>query len=152
MIKKAKMKIVNRKARFNYHFLEKFEAGIVLTGPEVKSIRQGQISLNDAFVRIDNNLEAWLINAHIHPYAFANNSNYEAKRSRKLLLHKKEILSLLKKMEGKNLTIVPVSCYLKKQKVKLELALARGKKTWDKRLAKKKKDLDREIKREMKRF
>jgi SsrA-binding protein len=136
------MKITNRKARYNYEFLEHIEAGIVLLGSEVKSVRQGHITLDDAFVRIDPNLEVWLINCHIHPYKFADNSSYDPKRSRKLLLHKKETLVLLKKMEGKNLTVVPTSCYTIGQKIKLELALARGKKFWEKKNKIKQRDLD----------
>lgn len=143
------MKIINRKARYNYEFLDKFEAGIVLTGPEVKSVKKGQIKLDDSFVRIDSNYEAWLVNVHIHPYQFADNRNYEPTRSRKLLLHKKEILSLVKKMEGRNLTIIPVSCYTSRGKIKLQLALAKGKKKWEKREKIKKRDLEREQAREI---
>ena len=90
------MRINNRKARFNYQLLETEEAGIVLTGAEVKSIKQGKISLNEAFIRIDPNLEIWLVNSHIHPYQYADNRNYNPTRSRKLLLHKKQILSFQK--------------------------------------------------------
>lgn len=143
------MKVVNRKARFNYELLEKFEAGIVFSGAEVKSVKKGQIKLDDAFVRIDPNQEVWLINCHIHPYAFANNSHYDPKRSRKLLLHKKETLALQKRIEGKNLTIVPVSCYTHNNTIKLELALARGKKTWQKKEKIKERDLEREMERDL---
>lgn len=146
------MKIVNRKARYNYEFLDKFEAGIVLTGPEVKSVRKKQIRLDDAFVRIDPNLEAWLVNCHIHPYQFSDNRNYDPRRSRKLLLHKKQTLSLIKKMEGRNLTIVPVLCYTKNRKIKLELALAKGKKKWEKRQKIRKRDLEREQSQALKEF
>ncbi len=144
------MKIINRKARYDYEFLEHVEAGIALLGSEVKSIRQGHITLDDAFVRIDPNLEVWLINCHIHPYQFADNSNYDPKRSRKLLLHKEETLALLKKMEGKNLTVIPISCYTKHNTIKLELALARGKKLWQKKEAIKKRDLQREMEEDLK--
>mgnify|MGYP001135103580 CR=1 FL=1 len=143
------MKVINRKAKFNYDFLEKFEAGIVLTGAEVKSVKKGQIRLDEAFVRIDPNGEVWLTNTHIHPYELADNRNYQPTRSRKLLLHKKEILSLAKKMEGRNLSIVPTSCYTKKGMVKLELALAKGKKKWEKKEKIKKRDLEREMKRDL---
>jgi len=146
------MKIVNRKARFNYEFLEKLEAGITLLGSEVKSVKKGQISLNEAFVRIDPQKEAWLINAHIHPYQFADNKNYDPIRNRKLLLHKQEILALLKKIEGKNLTIVPISCYTRQGKIKIELALAKGKKLWQKKEKIKKQDLERDLERELKDF
>jgi len=143
------MKIVNRKAGFNYEFLEKFEVGIVLEGREVKSIRLGQIKLDESFVQLDSEA-AWLINCHISPYKFANNQDYNPTRRRKLLLHKQEALSLHKKMEGKNLTIVPVFCYTSGHKIKLELALARGKKNWDKREKIKKRDLAREQAKDLK--
>lgn len=146
------MKIVNRKTRFNYEFLEKLEAGIALLGSEVKSVKKGQLSLDEAFIRIDHNKEAWLINAHIHPYQFANNKNYDPLRSRKLLLHKQEILGLLKKIEGKNLTIVPISCYTRQGKIKVELALAKGKKLWQKKEKIKERDLERDLERELKSF
>lgn len=146
------MKIVNRKARFNYEFLEKSEAGIALLGSEVKSVKKGQLSLDEAFIRIDPKKEAWLINAHIHPYQFADNKNYDPLRSRKLLLHKQEILALLKKIEGKNLTIVPISCYTRQGKIKVELALAKGKKLWQKKEKIKKQDLERDLERELKGF
>ena len=145
------MKIINRKAKYNYEFLEKLEAGIVLTGAEVKSIKKGRIRLDDAFVRIDFNLGAWLTNAYVHPYEFADNRNYQPTRSRKLLLHKKEILSLAKKMEGRNLTMVPVSCYTKRGVIKLELALAKGKKKWEKKEKIKKRDIEREMERDLNR-
>lgn len=138
------MKIFNKKARFNYELGERIEAGIVLTGAEVKSAKEGKVSLNDSFARVDENGEAWLINCHIHPYQFADNSDYVPTRSRKLLLKRKEILSLQKKMEGRNLTLVPIVMYLKKGKIKIELAIGRGKKKWDKREAIKKKDQRRE--------
>lgn len=144
------MKIINRKARYDFEFLEKHEAGIVLLGSEVKSIRQGHITLDDAFVRIDPNLETWLINCHIHPYQYADNRDYDPKRSRKLLLHKKEILSLLKKMEGKNLTLIPISCYLDGSRIKLELALAKGKRLWEKRETIKKRDIARDMETDLK--
>jgi len=144
------VKVINRKAKFNYDFLEEFETGIILTGAEVKSVKKAQISLNEAFVKIDVNGEVWLVNSHIHPYKFADNRNYDPTRSRKLLLHKKEILSLLKKMEGRNLTLIPVLCYTFRGKVKLKIALARGKKQWEKREKIKKKDLEREMARSIK--
>jgi len=144
------MKVINHKARYNFKFLDKFEAGIVLLGPEVKSVRQGHITLDDAFVRIDPSLETWLVNCHIHPYQYADNRDYDPKRSRKLLLHKKEILSLLKKMEGKNLTLIPISCYLSANRIKLELALAKGKKLWEKRDSIKKRDIARDMETDLK--
>lgn len=138
------MKIINKKARFNYELGERLEAGIVLTGAEVKSAKEGKVSLAESFARVDDNGEVWLVNAHIHPYQFADNTKYEPTRSRKLLLKRKEILSLTKKMEGRNLTLVPTAMYLKQGKIKVELAIGRGKKKWDKREAIKKKEQRRE--------
>jgi SsrA-binding protein len=142
------MKVYNRRARFDYYLLERLEVGIVLTGAEVKSVKKNKIKLRESFVRLASE-GAFLVNAHIPPYKFADNRAYEPTRSRKLLLHKREILSLAKKIEGKNLTLVPVSCYTKKGKIKLEVALARGKRKWDKRAAVRKRDLDREMAREL---
>jgi len=144
------VKIINRKARYNYEILEQIEAGIILTGAEVKSVKKGQIKLEESFVRIDPDLQVWLINAHIHPYQFADNRDYNPRRSRKLLLHKKESLALAKKMEGKNLTLVPTACYTLKGRIKLEVALARGKKTWQKKEIIKQRDIEREMERELK--
>ncbi len=138
------MKIINKKARFNYELTERVEAGIVLSGGEVKSAKEGKVSLNDSFARVDDNGEIWLLNCHIHPYQFADNSDYQPTRSRKLLLKRKEILSLEKKMEGRNLTLVPTAMYLKKGRIKVELAIGRGKKQWDKRTAIKKREQKRE--------
>ena len=145
-------KVVNKKARFNYNLSEKIEAGLVLTGAEVKSVKHGRIRLDDAFIRIDNQLEAWLTNAHIHPYQFADNKNYDSKRPRKVLLHKKQILSLVKKIENRNMTIVPTSCYTKKNTIKIELSLAQPKKKWQKKELIKRRDIDREVERELKNF
>jgi len=142
------MRIINRRARYDYHLLEKVEVGIVLTGAEVKSVKENKIKLEESFVRLRDD-GPWLVNAHIPPYRHARNKDYKPTRSRRLLLHKKEILSLAKKIEGKGLTLVPVSCYTKKGKIKLEIALARGKKKWDKREAIKRRDLEREVKREL---
>ena len=137
-------KIINRRASFDYEILEKFEAGISLTGPEVKSVRNGHIKLEEAFVQIRDG-EAWLFNSHIHPYAFADNRTYDPVRNRKLLLHQNELLKLSQQTHEKNLTIVPLSCYTTSNRIKLEIALAKGKKKYDKREAIKKKDLQREI-------
>ena len=139
------MKIVNRRARFQYQIIEKFETGLVLTGAEVKSVKSGHFKLEEAFVRIKDN-EAWLYNAHIHPYAFSDNKKYDPRRTRKLLLHKNQLLKLEQKLSQKNLTMVPISCYTKHNKIKLEIALTRGKKQYEKREAIKKRDLQREIK------
>jgi len=144
-------KVVNRKARFNYELEDWVEAGIVLTGAEVKSVKQGKVSLGESFARIDDKGEVWLHNAHIHPYEFADNRDYEPTRSRKLLLKKKEILSLEKKTEGKNLVLIATGIYTKGRRIKVELALGRGKKKWDKRAAVKKREQEREARRAMKR-
>lgn len=138
------MRIENRAARYNYEILEKFEAGIDLLGPEVKSVRAGQISLNEAFVHIRDG-QAYLVNAHIHPYQNSSQS-ISPTRPRRLLLHKKELLVLASKIATTGLTIVPVSVYDKGNIFKVEIALARGKKQWDKREAIKKRELERELK------
>jgi len=142
------MLIKNRRAPYDYQLFEKIEAGIALTGPEVKSVKQGKMSLEEAFVRIKGG-EAFLYNAHIHPYEFAEGKNYDPRRTRKLLLHKKELISLSSKIKQRNLTLVPLSCYIKHGRIKLEIALARGKKRFEKREAKKRKNLEREMEREL---
>jgi len=138
------MKIINRRASYDYRLLEKFEAGIVLSGPEVKSVKAGHFHLEEAFCQVKNG-ELWLFNAHIHPYNFADTQDYDPRRARKLLLHKKEILKLAQYSLQKGLTIIPVFCYTKGNKIKLEIALAKGKKKYEKREAIKKRDLEREI-------
>jgi len=143
------MKILNRKASFNYQLLENFEAGIVLSGAEVKSIKDGHLKLEESFIRLKDG-EAWLYNAHIHPYIFSQNKNYDPQRPRKLLLHKKELLKLRQNIKEKNLTIVPLSCYTRHNKIKLKIALAKGKRKYEKRESIKKKDLQREVKRKIK--
>lgn len=146
------MKIVNRRAYHDYHILEKLEAGIHLTGPEVKSIKGGHMSLDGAFVRIIGS-EAYLVNAQIFPYEFARppagGENYDPRRTRKLLLHKKETIALKTKTEQGGLTLVPISCYNKAGFIKLKIALAKGKKKYEKREALKKKDLQRQIEEEL---
>lgn len=143
------MRIINRRARYDYHLLEKFEAGIALIGPEVKSVRAGKMKLTESFVRIRDG-EVWLHNAYINPYPFARQEGYDSARTRKLLLHKKEILALEQKIKQKKLTLVPVSCYTKGRNIKLEIALAKGKKKYEKREAKKRRDVEREVERELK--
>lgn len=145
------MKIVNKKARFRYQLQDRFEAGIVLTGAEVKSVREGRISLAEAYVRLHNQ-EVFLINANIAPYKFADNRGYEPTRTRKLLLHRKEITSLSHKLESKNLVMVPTAIYTQGKRIKLEVSLAKPKKLWQKKEAIKKKDLERETERELKNF
>lgn len=142
------MKVVNKRARHDYQLLDKFEAGVVLTGAEVKSVLEGKIHLEEAYARIIQG-ELFLINAHIHPYRFADTSKLDPKRTRKLLVHKKEIVSLASKIKQKKLTLIPVSCYTKGRKVKLKLALAKAKKKYEKKEAKKRKDLEREVEREL---
>ncbi|HKY78407.1 MAG TPA: SsrA-binding protein SmpB [Anaerolineales bacterium] len=139
----------NRKATHDYFILEKFEAGLALRGSEIKSIRAGQVSLKEAYVRTDGR-EAWLVNAHIAPYNPASSSGHNPLRERKLLLHRKEIDALWEETQRKGNTIVPLQVYLKDGRAKLELAVARGKKKWDKREDIAKRDAEREIARAMK--
>lgn len=138
------MKIANKRAFFDFEVLERFEAGINLTGAEVKAIRQGHADLTGAFVRIIGN-EAYLIGSKIFPYTYARPENFDSNRTRKLLLHKKEIIAVKSKIEGANLTIVPLNWYTSNRFIKLEVALGKSKKKFDKRQAIKKKDADREI-------
>lgn len=139
----------NRKARFNYEILEKYEAGIELLGTEVKSVRGGQMSLEGAFVIVRGG-EAFLINANVPPYQAKNTAkDYDPLRNRTLLLTKKEIAELAGSEKNKSLTIVPISVYNKGRKIKVEIALVKGKKKFDKRETLKKRDTDREIRREI---
>ncbi len=139
----VKIIATNRKARFEYFLLDHFEAGLSLQGSEIKSIRAGQISLAEAFVQTDGK-EAWLMNAHIAPYDFANRYNHDPKRPRRLLLHKKEIREMWNAVRQKGVTIVPVQVYLKEGRAKVEIALAKGKKLYDKRQDIAKRDQERE--------
>ena len=140
----------NRKARFNYEILEKYETGIELLGTEVKSVRGGQMSLEGAFVIVRGG-EAFLINANIPPFQPKNApSDYDPLRNRKILLTKKEISQLSGSEKNKSLTIVPISVYNKNRKIKVEIALVKGKKKFDKRETIKKRDTDREIRRDFK--
>jgi SsrA-binding protein len=142
--------IKNKKAYYDYEILEKYEAGIALKGTEVKSLREGKANLRDAFVRIENG-EAFLFNAYIAPYTHGNLFNHEPTRTRKLLLHKSEIKRLLGKTQEKGLTIIPLRMYFNNRgKVKVEIALARGKKKYDKREAIKKREMEREAQKAMK--
>ncbi len=138
------MKITNRRAHYDYEILESFEAGINLTGAEVKAVRLGHADLTGSFVRVRGS-EAYLVNAKIFPYEFARPEKYEETRTRKLLLHKKEIFSLRHKTEGANLTIVPVSLYTTRSFIKAQIALAKPKRTFNKKEAIKRRDLDRDI-------
>jgi len=140
----------NRKARHLYHILETLEAGLVLSGTEVKSLRAGKANLADSYAMVDRG-ELWLMNLHISPYEQGNQFNHEPKRKRKLLVHQKEIRRLIGKTREKGLTLVPLSIYFKKGWAKVELALAKGKKSYDKRDDIAKRDSDREIARAMSR-
>ena len=141
-----KIVATNRKAHFEYFLLEHFEAGISLLGTEIKSIRVGQMSLAEAFVKIDDR-EAWLMNAHIAPYESANRYNHDPRRPRRLLLHRKEIRELWSAVRQKGVTIVPVQVYLKEGIAKVDIALAKGKKQYDKREEIARRDADREAER-----
>lgn len=138
------MKISNKKAFFDYQILERFEAGLNLIGAEVKAIKLGHADLNGSFVKIIGS-EAYLVNARVFPYQYARPEGYDEKRTKKLLLHKEEIISLKSKLHGQNLTIVPISLYTTRNIVKVELAIAKGKKQHDKRAALKKKAQDKDI-------
>jgi len=141
----------NRKAFFDYHIEETIEAGIVLTGNEIKSIRLGRVNLKDCFARIMNG-EVFLLNMHISPYNMADGFSHEdPERRRKLLLHRREIKRLIGKTRVKGFTLVPTRLYFKRGKVKVEIALARGKTHYDKRESIKRKESDREMERAMKR-
>lgn len=137
----------NKKAHFDYLLFDKFEAGIALLGTEIKSIRKNGANLKDSYIKIADNLEAYLVNAHISPYEFGNIYNHDPRRERKLLLNKKEILKILNKVKQEKYTIVPLQMYFSSRWVKLEIALAKGKKLYDKRDSIKKKDIERDIKR-----
>ena len=136
----------NRQARFKYHLLEKWEAGLVLTGTEVKALREGKAQIKDGYASVRDG-EVWLHNVHIPPYAPASRENHEPERPRKLLMHRREIERLIGKTKEKGLTLVPTRLYFKGAYAKVELALARGKDLYDKRRAVKERDQRREIER-----
>lgn len=145
---------VNKQANFDYQLLESYEAGLILSGPEVKSIKAGHVSLKGAFVTKRDSkgrVAYYLTNATVSPYPYADNTDYDPQRSRPVLLHKSEIAKLLGKTQEAGLTLVPTKIYTKGNLIKLEFALARGKKQHDKREAVKKRDVNRQIRREMKR-
>ena len=145
-----KVVATNRKASHEYFLLERFEAGIALQGSEIKSIRAGQISLAEAYIRVDGD-EAWLEDAHIAPYEQAGQFNHEPRRPRRLLLHRREIRQLWNEVRQKGMTIVPTRVYLKNGRAKLEIAVAKGKKLYDKRQTIAKRDAEREIERDYRR-
>ena len=136
----------NKKARHDYHIEETFEAGIILKGTEIKSIREGKVNLKDSFAMVEDG-EVFLYNLHISPYSHGNRENHDPERKRKLLLHRREIRKLIGRTTMKGYTLVPLSIYIKRNLAKIELALARGKKIWDKREDIAKKTAEREIER-----
>jgi SsrA-binding protein len=143
-----KLIVENRRARHDYHLLERFEAGIVLTGTEVKSLRDGRANLRQAYADVRDG-EVWLVGAHISVYEQGNIANHDPDRDRKLLLHAQEISSLIGKVKERGLTLVPTRLYFKNGRAKVELALARGKELRDKRRDLAKRDADREMERAM---
>lgn len=136
----------NKKALFNYELIEKYETGIVLLGTEVKSLREHSVNMSDSYASFKKG-ELFIVNMHISPYHFGNRNNHEPLRERKLLMKKREINRLLGKVKEQGLTLIPISLYFSKGKVKVELALAKGKKLHDKRETLKRKTLDREMER-----
>jgi len=144
-----KVVATNRQARFNYHILDSMEAGIELKGTEVKSLRTGQINLKDSFAKIENG-QAILYNAHIAPYEFGNIANVDSVRPRRLLLHKNQIKRLFAELSTKNETLIPLKVYFKNGIAKVEIALAKGKKAYDKRDSIRRRESDMELRRVMK--
>lgn len=138
----------NRAASYNYHLLEKFEAGMVLLGTEVKALRDGKASLREAYAEI-RKAEVWLVNLHIPEYLPGGQFNHSPLRTRKLLLHRREVHKLMGKVNEKGLTLIPIRIYFKGSVAKCELALARGKKLWDRRQTERKREADREAKEAM---
>ncbi|MBW2052720.1 MAG: SsrA-binding protein SmpB [Deltaproteobacteria bacterium] len=134
----------NKRARFDYKINEVYEAGLVLTGTEVKSLRQGRANLTDSYARVIDG-EVWMLNSHISPYPYAYHGNHDTDRRRKLLLHKREIKKLYGKTQEKGMSLIPMSIYFKDGKAKVELGLAEGKQVFDKRQAIKKRMADREM-------
>ena len=137
----------NRKAKFEYFLLEHFEAGLVLKGTEIKSIRARQVSIAEAYIQIENG-QAWLVESHIAPYDPASRENHDPKRKRKLLLNKKEINHIWGEIKQKGLTVVPTEIYLKDGRAKIDIAVAKGKKLYDKRREIAQKDFQRDMERE----
>jgi SsrA-binding protein len=149
-MKQSSATVENRRARHEYHILESVEAGLVLTGTEVKSVRAGGVSLSEAYARFRDG-EAWLVGMHVPPYRAGSFSNAEPNRPRKLLLHKEQIAQLQGRVAEKGLTIVPLRLYFTRGKAKVQLGVARGKKLWDKRADAAKRDVEREIARHVRR-
>ncbi len=143
------MEILNRKARYDYEIEDTYEAGIVLTGTEIKSIRMGKINIKDSYAIIRNN-EAYLLNTHISLYEEGNRFNHDEDRTRKLLLHKREILKLKDKLEIEGYTLVPLKIYFVKNKAKVLIGVAKGKKNYNKKETIKERDIQREMEKSMK--
>ena len=143
--------VTNRKARHEYHILEKYEGGIVLYGSEVKAIREGKANIKEAYVRFIGN-ELFVIGMHIGKYSNEGYSTHTPARDRKLLLHKSELIKMRKMVDEKGKTLIPLSLYFKRGNVKVEFGLAQGKKLWDKRKAKMEKDVDRQVDRALKNY
>jgi SsrA-binding protein len=137
----------NKRASYDYSLLEKFEAGLVLQGTEVKSLREGKVKIAESHISIDDNGEVWIYNMHIPHYTYGNINNHDENRKRKLLLNIKEIAKIFHKAQAQGLTIVPTIIYFKKSLVKLEIALAKGKKQFDKRQDEAKKTVQRKLQR-----
>ena len=148
----VKIIALNKKARHFYEILGTMEAGIALTGSEVKSLRAGKVNFKDSYVKFTGNFEAFVSGLHISPYENAGYAQHEPERDRKLLLHEHEIRAWKAKVEQKGLTVVPLKLYLKRGRVKLEIGLARGKNVHDRRDTLKERDLDREAQRERERY
>ena len=146
-----KVIVTNRQARHEYNILEKYEGGIVLHGSEVKAIREGKANIKEAYIRFSGN-ELYVTGMHIGKYSNEGYSTHSQVRDRKLLLHRTELSKMRKMVDEKGKTLIPLSIYFKRGKVKVEFGLAQGKKLWDKRKAKKEKDLDRQIDRALKNY
>lgn len=149
MTEKSKDLISNKRATFDYEILDTFEAGIVLQGTEIKSLRSNGGSLQEAYIKVFDN-ELWLVGSHIAPYRFGSVYNHEEKRDRKLLMHRHEIKKLRIAIQEKGLTLIPLSLYLKSGRAKIKIAIAKGKKTYDKREALKERDDKRQMQRVLK--
>ncbi|HEX5707500.1 MAG TPA: SsrA-binding protein SmpB [Pyrinomonadaceae bacterium] len=149
MTSEEKVIVTNRAALHEYHVLERYEAGAMLVGTEVKSVRAGQIQLKESYVAVRDG-EAWLFNAHISPYSFGNRLNHDPVRTRKLLLHRREIDRLEKEATTKGMTLVVTRVYLKGGRVKFEIGVARGKKLYDKRETEMRRTIERETRARMK--
>ena len=149
MTEANKVLATNRKASHDYHIEETYETGVALTGTEIKSVRAGSVNLRDSYAQVKNG-ELWLLNVHIAPYEPASRQNVDPYRDRKLLMHRKEILRLFGRVQEKGLTLVPLRMYLKKNRAKLEIGLARGKRQYDKRQSIAARDAARQIDRTLK--